>query len=235
MISADFHLHTCFSPDCKTSLDEIVEAVLRARLDCIAITDHDTIEGALQLKESASFQVIVGEEISSAGGHIIGLFLEKTIPAGLSVQDTIACIHEQGGFAIAPHPFASLATESLQDNFLAQFHLFDAIEVRNSNNFAIWDDYKAERFAKENNLLAVCGSDSHCARGIGSSRVILESFTDSESLRQALTSARIESKVHSPLYFLEHAKNTASICLQERWSKGWLAKNNSKECKMVCK
>ena len=204
IVTADFHMHSCYSDDCNTSLDAISKAVVEAGLDCIALTDHDTIEGALLLKRHAPFQVIVGEEVSTNSGHVIGLFLEQCIPPGLSVEETVRCIKEQGGLAVAPHPFAWLAGDSLQQAFIDNAELFDAVEIANSNNFLPWDDKKAKNFAKSRAMLPITGSDSHCARGIGANKVSLPAFNDAPSLKESLKSASFQSRNHSPLYYFEY-------------------------------
>ncbi len=106
---ADLHTHTNASDGWPTPLQLVEHASRRAHLDVIAVTDHDTIQGAVRAAEHAArrskLHVIVGEEVSSRDGHIIGLFLEKRVPPGLSAAATIHTIHEQGGIAIAAHPF----------------------------------------------------------------------------------------------------------------------------------
>ena len=91
--------------------EEIVEAAHDRRLDVVAITDHDEIRGALRARDWArehpelGVDVVVGEEISTLNGHLLGLFLEECVPPGLSALDTISEIHAQGGLAVAAHPF----------------------------------------------------------------------------------------------------------------------------------
>lgn len=107
---ADYHIHTNFS-DGKPSVEEVLEYVEnQTDLDVIAISDHDTIEGAVTAKRIAEeknyrFDVIIGEEVSTIDGHIVGLFLTKKIEQGKSAKDTISEIKKQGGIAIASHPF----------------------------------------------------------------------------------------------------------------------------------
>jgi predicted metal-dependent phosphoesterase TrpH len=107
--TADLHIHTHFS-DGADSPRDVLRWAERKRLDVIAITDHDTIEGArvaaqLARESRSNPDVIIGEEVSSADGHILGLFLTERVPPGLSAEETVAAIHEQGGLAVAAHPF----------------------------------------------------------------------------------------------------------------------------------
>jgi len=101
------HTHCEFSPDSRTPVAVQALAIKAAGLDVVCATDHNTIDGALRLRELADgFRVIVGEEISSRDGEIIGLFLETPIPRDLSAEETIARIHDQGGLVSIPHPFS---------------------------------------------------------------------------------------------------------------------------------
>jgi len=130
----DPHIHTTFS-DGRHSPREVVDrASGLPSLDIIAITDHDCIEGALEAVQHAeargtALRVIVGEEVSSRDGHILGLFLRELVSPGMSALDTILAIHEQGGLAIAAHPFRRPGREGVAA--LAASLPFDAVEVLN--------------------------------------------------------------------------------------------------------
>jgi len=136
-IAMDTHVHTCFSPDSVADVSQVLQTAAHRGLSGVAITDHNTLEGALEAQEMASklisrhklpdtFFVIQGEEVSSSDGHIIGLFLSQEIPAGMSAEQTISAIHAQGGIAIAAHP---LLPHSLGQ--LANTEPFDAVETMN--------------------------------------------------------------------------------------------------------
>src|SRR5690348_4068904 len=108
--TADLHVHTRHS-DGEPSVRELLEHVAgRTTLNVIAIADHDTIAGALEARHIAResghpFEVVVGEEVSTRDGHLVGLFLYERVRPGMSAADTVAAIKEQGGLAFAPHPF----------------------------------------------------------------------------------------------------------------------------------
>ncbi|MCK5589830.1 MAG: PHP domain-containing protein, partial [Dehalococcoidales bacterium] len=132
MLKADLHVHTCYSADCGTPLDKIVARCLQIGINCIAIADHNSIAGALKLKEIAPFNVIVAEEIMTPIGELMGLFLTQEIPRGLSAQETITRIKSQGGLVNIPHPFGHSFRENkklLSQEILSQV---DLIEVFNS-------------------------------------------------------------------------------------------------------
>ena len=100
----DLHSHTYYSPDGITSPQRFVAACQRKGITCVAVTDHNTIRGALAVKEMAPFLVIVGAEIRSREGEIIGLFLSDEVPPDLSAQETIERIRAQDGLVSLPHP-----------------------------------------------------------------------------------------------------------------------------------
>ena len=132
---ADFHIHTHHSKDCVMPVADILERAREVGLDVVAITDHDSAAGGLEARELADrygVRVIVGEEVKSSEGEIIGLFLERTIPGGMTFAETIAAIREQGGITYVPHPFDRLHTipspSVLRDNVAD----IDVVEVFNS-------------------------------------------------------------------------------------------------------
>lgn len=171
---ADLHIHTCHS-DGRPTVPALLEHVARhTRLQVIAITDHDTIEGALvarDLEHRYAFEVITGEEITSREGHILGLFLQRRVPPLLSAQETIAAIHEQGGLAIAAHPFITAFGEEVQGigkKFVAL--PFDAVEVENSTPFMYVANFRARRCNRHLARLPEVGSsDAHIVEAVGKS------------------------------------------------------------------
>src|ERR1700681_140831 len=107
---AELHLHTTASDGWPTPAKLVDHAARLVGLNIIAVTDHDTIEGALRAADFAArrarkLHIVVGEEVSSLDGHIVGLFLERRVAPGMSAAATVHAIHEQGGLAIAAHPF----------------------------------------------------------------------------------------------------------------------------------
>ena len=120
MLKADFHMHTRYSPDSDMSPERLVRKCLQVGLNCIAVTDHNTIEGALRVRQVAEFTVIIGEEVGTSDGEVTGLFLNETVPSGLSAVETAKRIKEQGGLVSLPHPFdrfrgGVISTAALED------------------------------------------------------------------------------------------------------------------------
>lgn len=135
MFRVDLHVHTNYSFDSTTSLSNIVKRAVDKNLDCIAITDHGTIEGALSLREMAPFQVIVGQEIKTTQGDLVGLFLSKQVPSGLQPIEAVECVRRQNGIVMLPHPFdrirgSALTSQGFSDVLLMD-DLDDATLVRN--------------------------------------------------------------------------------------------------------
>jgi predicted metal-dependent phosphoesterase TrpH len=160
-LKLDLHVHTNKSSDGHTRLDELVPNIRRAGLDGLAITDHnilstDTFEEAL---------IIPGIEISSIDGHIIGLGLSKSVPRGLSGDETIRQIREVGGVSIVVHPYDILRSAINPENLNI---MPDAIEVINSASVFHSRTWKRARaFAEKNHLPQTAGSDSHIPETIG--------------------------------------------------------------------
>ena len=174
---ADLHMHTSCS-DGWPSPAELVEHVINLTdLRVIAVTDHDTLEGAQRAAESAAktgaIEVVIGEEVSSRDGHILGLFLERRVRPGMSAAATLHAIHDQGGLAIAPHPFWRTVRRVSNGGvvhgvgWLAAELEFDAIEVENATP----GFYVFNRMARRLNLglgTAETGSsDAHIVDAIG--------------------------------------------------------------------
>ena len=195
---ADLHIHSNFS-DGKPSIDEILEYVQdKTDLDVIAITDHDTIEGAVYAKEvhrrgDYRFDLIVGEEVSSIEGHIIGLFLHHPIKPGLSAAETIDKIKEQGGLSIAVHPFYHtklLNTKMVVMNGIGvkcifqNHHHLDAIEIVNATPTLADENLGAAIMNRAMLYRAETGSsDAHILEAIGRAYTAFEGKTSEDLLK----------------------------------------------------
>lgn len=192
---ADLHMHTTFS-DGWPEPGELVDYARVTGLDVIAVTDHDTIEGALRARDHAAsrtkLQVIVGEEVSSRDGHIVGLFLERRIGPGMSATATVNAIHEQGGLAIAVHPFWRTQRRTRSGpvhgvGWLAAELPFDAIEVENATPGFYFFNQLARRFNIGLGCAEVGGSDAHILDAVGRAFTAFPGKTP-ESLRAAIES-----------------------------------------------
>ncbi len=159
------HVHTDYSFDSNVSPADLIDTARAQGVDCVAVTDHDEIDGAFAAREigrTAGVNVVVGEEISSADGHIIGLFLNEHIPPRLSGEETIRRIKEQGGLVLVPHPFALLCEEAMSRRAADRLApLMDAVEICNAQNPLVWENWAAARFAHRHGLPTYVGADSH--------------------------------------------------------------------------
>jgi len=190
---ADLHIHSSHS-DGTGRIPEIMEYVsTKTDLKVIAITDHNTIEGALfakELEELYDVEVVVGEEVSSTEGHVLGLFLTEEIRPGLSALETIRQITDQGGVAIIPHPFSSQGVFGPfgRTAFAAAISdlAFHALEVYNSVPYLGWANrVAAKMFSGGQGIAAVGGSDAHMIHSIGRGYTVFRGTT-AEDLRRSI-------------------------------------------------
>jgi predicted metal-dependent phosphoesterase TrpH len=180
------------------TLEQIIRKCLDRGINCIALTDHGKADGALRLQQMAPFTVIVGQEVLTPDGEIMGLFLKETIPNGLSPSETAARIKEQGGLVGVPHPFDSLRglkRESLE-SLLPQM---DFIEVFNSRSFFKSNNNHAKRLVRQYGLLATAGSDAHTPGEIGKAYVEMSEFASKEDFGKSLAQGKIVGRRSSPL------------------------------------
>jgi hypothetical protein len=199
-VRVDLHIHTASSADSFTTLRDVVRFVTRRKLDAVAITDHNTIAAALAMRQETAFQVIVGEEIATAQGEIIGLFLREEIPAGLSPQETVARIRAQGGVVYLPHPFDRARSSTLTPAALADIlPQTDVVEVLNARVTFPLINRLAEELAQEHHLRRGAGSDAHQRSEIGRAFVEMPPFHDAPSFMLALAQGQVRGRVSSPL------------------------------------
>jgi hypothetical protein len=177
-----------------------MEQCKRKGIECVGITDHNTIEGALKLKEEVSIRVIVGEEIKTEHGEIIGLFLKNEVPSGLSILETIEMIKEQGGLVYIPHPFDNFRKATIDITVLEKIiDKIDVIEVFNSRTLFNQANEIALKFAKEHNIIPAVGSDAHTKHEIGNSYIEMEDFSTKEEFLKSLKNARLFTQ-RTPLF-----------------------------------
>jgi len=181
-LKIDFHVHTCYSKDSSITLEQLVCFAKKRGLDGVAVTDHNTVEGALKLKKTKKILVIPGIEVSTLQGHLLGINVTTPIPAKLTMQQSIQKIHEAGGVAIAAHPTAfykSPATRKVKS--------YDAIEVMNASSvpFSVLT-YCSRKFAEKLNLPQTGGSDSHYAPEIGAAYTVVDSDPDIDEIVKAI-------------------------------------------------
>lgn len=194
---ADFHIHTRSSPDSILSEDRFIRAAIERGLTHVAVTNHNNVEGAIAVRTrvaelglSDELTVILGEEVSSADGEIVGVFLERTIPRGLSADETADEIHAQGGLVSIPHPFDPFRASHIREEplrRLAEAGKVDAIEIFNSRVTFQRHNLQAAELAAEYRIPGIACSDSHSAIEVAMSFNALPAFSSAAELRAALS------------------------------------------------
>lgn len=186
MFKVDLHTHSQASADGGISAAQYAQAIQAGLLDCIAITDHNRIDFALELQKKLGQAIIVGEEIMTAAGEIIGLFLEERIKPGQTPFETVKQIKDQGGLVYIPHPFETVrkgmspaALEKIAD-------FIDIIEVCNGRAFFQNRSEQAVVWARMNNKLGVASSDAHGRLGLGVTYTSLSAMPGAQNLLELL-------------------------------------------------
>lgn len=173
----DLHCHTRASFDSLSDPAKVARTAQRRGLTHLAITDHDTIEGALRARDARidGLSIIVGEEVKTAAGDLICLFLERAVPPGLPIAETIAAVREQGGLVGIPHPFDGYRNSVLRDEGLASVaSLVDYVETHNARVMMGEGNEKAAVFAADHGLPGVSVSDAHTILEVGVASTILD-------------------------------------------------------------
>lgn len=168
MYKIDLHTHSYGSPDGGLKVRHYKRMLDAAGLDFIAVTDHGRIDAAVALQEALGSQIIVGEEIKTNSGEIIGLYLHKVIPAGLTPEETIKRIRAQGGLVYVPHPFETMRS-GLPDRALQKIaNDIDIMEVHNGR--AVFQNHSSQAAAwvkHHEGVVGAASSDAHGYRGWG--------------------------------------------------------------------
>jgi predicted metal-dependent phosphoesterase TrpH len=177
-VRVDMHSHTMWSGDSTTTPDEIADAVSESGIDVLCITDHNAIKGAVDLVDRVGCRVIVGEELRTHAGEVIGLFLNERIPVGVQPDAAARAIRDQGGIVYIPHPFDPMRrniSESALDALIAG-GLVDAVEVINAKTSLRSLNERAASIAAAHDLAAGAGSDAHVPGAIGAAYVEMPDF-----------------------------------------------------------
>jgi hypothetical protein len=189
MPAVEFHCHTIYSKDSLTPPTDLVETARRKGIDRLIVTDHNTIQGALAAQLLDPELVIVGEEIMTTQGEILAAYVREEIASGLSPQETIRRLKDQGAFISVSHPFDELRKGAWhEDDLLEILPFVDAIEVYNSRCMFPSFNRRAKEFAEEHNIAGTVGSDAHAAFELGRSLMLLDQFTGPEGMRQVIRS-----------------------------------------------
>lgn len=192
-VRVDCHSHTMWSGDSTTTPDEIEAAVIASGIDVLCITDHNATKGAVELAGRLPCRVIIGEELKTHHGEVIGLFLTERIPFGLHPVEATMRIREQGAIVYIPHPFDPmrncLSEAALFD--LVDRGLVDAMEGFNGKTSLQSLNRRAMSYAQERCLAIGAGSDAHVPDALGAAYVEMPDFDGPASFLAALSEAKV--------------------------------------------
>ncbi|HKO33342.1 MAG TPA: PHP domain-containing protein [Candidatus Limnocylindria bacterium] len=214
---ADFHIHTRFSRDSILSEEKFIRTAVERGLTHVAVTNHNNVEGAVAVRDKVAelgltdqLTVILGEEVSTADGEVVGVFLQRTIPRGLSADETADAIHEQGGLVSIPHPYDPFRQSHIREEpliGLLEAGKVDMIEVFNSRVTLQRHNQEAAELAARYKVPGIACSDSHSSFEIAMSFNALPVFESADELRAAL-----------PLNDWHGSRSTVFIHLTTRWA-----------------
>jgi predicted metal-dependent phosphoesterase TrpH len=195
----DLHTHSIISQDGGITAAQYEKLLQTGELDCLAITDHNETSFARIMHKKLGDRIIVGEEISTREGEIIGLFLKETIPGGIDLDEAVASIKYQGGLIYIPHPFERFRKGL---NHLALNRILrdiDIIEVFNGRGRFRGKQKLAQKYAEKNTIPQAASSDAHGNKGVGFTTSDLSDFPTHKTLKTLLTNAVLEKK-YAPMY-----------------------------------
>jgi predicted metal-dependent phosphoesterase TrpH len=188
-VRVDLHLHSHYSHDGQSTLQQLIDRCAECGLDRIALTDHNTVEGALALAEIAPNLAIVGEEAKTREGEVIGLFITRRIPPYMRAEDVMDMIHEMGGLTYVPHPLDRHRSNFSADRMVELANRIDIIETYNA-----WcepaENQAAARLAAELEKVTATGSDAHAASELGRSWMEIDDYTTPQDFLDKLRHAR---------------------------------------------
>jgi hypothetical protein len=191
MLTCDLHVHTSYSKDGESSVEEILRAAEAAGLDVIAITDHDSVDGAKKaLALPSSVLVIPGIEVSTKQGHLLVLGVTEIIPAGLDVVDTVNIARRMGALLILPHPY-HVWRHGVARRKKVGMSVVDAVESFNSRYIVGSANKKAARIAKRLGKPCVGGSDAHNAKFVGFGRTFVEAEKNIPAILEAIRAGKV--------------------------------------------
>lgn len=199
-VRVELHCHTQISVDSLVPVDRYLKRCRKLGIDKIAITDHNEINTALAASEIEPEMVIVGEEIQTSRGELLGYFMTEWVPPGLDPFETIHLLRDQGAVISIPHPFDPFRGKDwLADDLESIAPYVDAIETFNSRCFGNQPNLEAAFFAIKHNLLMTVGSDAHTIDELGAATHIMPNFSDAGSFKAGLSKAEHVTEL-SPFY-----------------------------------
>lgn len=194
MLKMDSHIHSEYSPDSSSKIDDILKVAKKRKLDIIAISDHNTVDGTWEVMKktrNTDILAIPSIEISSTHGHILGFGCEENVPRDLSPEDTIDRIHDLGGLAIIPHPYC-FYRHGLLHNYKEKLEI-DAIETKNARFIIGYCNNKSKKFSQKENIPALGASDAHYYKFVGDCYTLIDCERDIDSVLKSISKGKTEA------------------------------------------
>ena len=186
----ELHSHTFYSKDSLTRFDQVIETCKRRGINRIAITDHNTADGALTLAKLAPDLIIPGEEIMTTDGELLAYFVKETVPAKLSPAETIRRLRDQGAVISVAHPYDRLRKGAWTESILLSIlDKVDGLEIFNSRCVYAEDNAKALALAQKHHKIGTVGSDAHVPYELGRSTLQMSPFEGPGDFYESLKSA----------------------------------------------
>lgn len=214
MVKVEFHCHTLYSKDSLAQPEAMLKSCRRKGIDRLVVTDHNTIAGALAAQRLDPERVIVGEEIMTTSGELLAAYVTEEVPAGLSPQETIRRLREQGAFISVSHPFDVMRRGCWkEEDLLSILPEVDAVEVFNARCWLPAFNRRAQEFARLHDVAGTVGSDAHAALEVGRAVLLLEQFEGPEEMRTVLRRGIPQVRWSPPWFHL--------ISRYATWRKKW--------------
>jgi predicted metal-dependent phosphoesterase TrpH len=203
LIIADLHCHTRHSKDCLMRPSRLLDLCRRRGIDRLAVTDHNTIRGALEAAALDPERVIVGEEIMTTCGELLAYYVQEEVPPGLAPEEAIRRLRLQGAVVSVSHPFDGLRAGAWAEGDLERIlSLVDAVEVFNARVARDRANHRASAIAQRACLPGTAGSDAHSGPEVGRAGLRLPPFADADGLRFALQEGEVVGRRSSYLVHL---------------------------------
>ena len=196
MLKMDSHIHSEYSPDSNSKIDDILKVAENRHIDIIAISDHNTVDCQREVMaktRNTDILAIPSIEISSSQGHILGFGCEENIPRDLTPQDTIDRIHDLGGLAIIPHPYCFYRHGLLCKSDYKELKI-DAIEIKNARFIVGYCNNKAKKLSKTEQFPGLGASDAHYWKFVGDCYSMIDCEKDIDSVMKAIKKNKVEAQ-----------------------------------------